>query len=83
MDHGKHRVRLSAVSTLHYVRLVYRSLLMVGFLALYLSCRFRGGEDISSALELRPLLLFLISSVFTTVMILRFFPSRLVSPGSQ
>jgi len=83
MDHGKHRVRLSAVSTLHYVRLVYRSLLMVGFLALYLSCRFRGGEDISSALERRPLMLILIWSVFTTEMILRFFPSGLESPGSQ
>ena len=83
MDHGKHRVRLSAVSTLHYVRLVYRSMLFIGFFILYLLSRLRGGEDISSVLERRPWMLILICAVFTVEMILRFFPSRLESPGCQ
>ncbi len=83
MDHAKKKVRLTAVSTLHYIRLVYRSLLFAGFFALYLSYRLRGGEDVAAALERRPWMLILICAVFTLEMVLRFFPSGLESPGCQ
>ena len=86
MDHVKHvkrKVRLTPVSTLHYVKLIYRSLLFLGFLALYLMYRLRGGEDVVKAMERRPIMLVLIWVVYTVEMIIRFFPSKLESPGCQ
>ena len=86
MDHAKHmkrKVRLTPVSTLHYVKLVYRSLLFIGFFVLYLLYRIRGGEDVVKAMERRPIMLVLIWVVYTVEMIIRFFPSRLESPGCQ
>ena len=83
MDHVHRKVKLTPVSVFHYVRLVYRSLLFLGLFALYLSCRLRGGEDVLTAMEKRPMILVLIWAVFTTEMILRFFPSGLESPGCQ
>ena len=86
MDHAKHmkrKIRLTPVSTLHYVKLVYRSLLFIGFFVLYLLYRIRGGEDVVKAMERRPIMLVLIWVVYTVEMILRFFPSRLESPGCQ
>ena len=50
---------------------------------MYISCRLRGSQDISAVLESRPLILSLIWTVFTVEMVLRFFPSRLESPGCQ
>ncbi len=77
------RHKLTAVSTLHYVRLVYRSVLFVMLLVQYISFRLRAGEDIASSLESRPPVLVATWTVFVFEMILRFFPSRLESPGSQ
>ena len=68
MDHAKHmkrKVRLTPVSTLHYVKLVYRSLLFIGFFVLYLLYRIRGGEDVVKAMERRPIMLVLIWVVYT------------------
>ena len=83
MDHGKEKVRLTPVSVFHYVRLVYRGLLFLGLAAIYLLYRFRGGEDVAHTLMGRPVVLLIIWIVFTVEMILRFFPSRLESPGCQ
>ena len=83
MSGGARRVKLTAVSVLHYVRLVYRAALFVIFLILYLSYRIRGGTDVAQVLEQRPLILSVIWGVFTVEMIFRFFPSRLESPGCQ
>ena len=80
---GGSRRRLTAVSVMHYIRLVYRSLLFLGLLGLYLSYRIRGGRDIGQVLESRPAIIIVIWLTFTLEMILRFFPSRLESPGSQ
>ena len=60
MDHVHRKVKLTPVSVFHYVRLVYRSLLFLGLFALYLSCRLRGGEDVLTAMEKRPMILVLI-----------------------
>ncbi len=83
MDMPRKRVRLTAVSTLHYVRLVYRGLLFVALAVIYLLYRFRGGTEMTDALTGRSLILLITWVVFAAEMILRFFPSRLESPGCQ
>ncbi len=77
------RVRLTAVSTLHYVKLVYRSALFLTALVFYILYRIQNRVTVSYWLEQRPLILGIIWAVFTVEMILRFFPSKLESPGSQ
>lgn len=76
-------IKLTLVSTLHYVRLIYRSILLIAFAIIYILYRFRGGEDVEQILEGRPLILTIIWTVFTFEMVLRFFPSRFESPGCQ
>ncbi|MBQ4226888.1 MAG: hypothetical protein II697_01680 [Clostridia bacterium] len=73
--------RLTAVSALHYVRLVYRSALFVLLFISYLRLRLSGGD--AQALDLHPVLLNITWIVFVVEMVLRFFPSRYESPGSQ
>ena len=69
------------MSALHYVRLVYRSALFVLLLISYLRLRLSGGD--AQALDLPPVLLNVTWLVFVVEMVLRFFPSRYESPGSQ
>ena len=83
MTRNGKKVKLTAVSMLHYIRLVYRSALLLAFLIMYLHYRLNGGEDVETILEERPLIISIIWTVFTLEMILRFFPSKLESPGSQ
>ena len=83
LQKASHKPKLTVVSSYHYFRLVYRSALFLAFLWMYISCRLRGSQDISTVLESRPLILSLIWTVFTVEMVLRFFPSRLESPGCQ
>ena len=83
MTRNGKKVKLTAVSMLHYIRLVYRSALLLAFLLMYLHFRLNGGEDVETILERRPLIISIIWTVFTLEMVLRFFPSKLESPGSQ
>jgi len=83
LQKASHKPKLTVVSSFHYLRLVYRSALFLAFLGMYLSFRLKGGADISTVLESRPMILSLIWAVFTVEMVLRFFPSRLESPGCQ
>lgn len=83
MSEQVQKVRITAVSVLHYVRLVYRSAIFVALLVLYIIYRVRGGEDIGQQIESMPALLIVVWGVFVVEMVLRFFPSRLESPGSQ
>ncbi len=85
MEHPKtkRRIRLTAVSALHYFRLVYRGALFLAGLSVYLVYRLRGGDDVESALQQHPAILIVIWSIFVVEMILRFFPSKLESPGCQ
>ena len=82
---GKNRakVKLTTVSMLHYVRLVYRSALLIAFLIMYLKYRFVGGESVETILERKPLIITIIWTVFTVEMIVRFLPSKYESPGCQ
>ena len=77
------RPKISTISLLHYVRLVYRSVLLLLLLIGYIRLRLRGGEALMTGLEKRPLILNVIWAVFAGEMILRFFPSRYESPGCQ
>jgi hypothetical protein len=75
--------KLTTVSALHYFKLCYRSLLFLLLLVTYIVDRVRGAGDLTSQLEQRPVIVSVLFMVFTVEMILRFFPSRLESPGSQ
>ena len=77
------RRKLSTISITHYVRLIYRSIIFIVLLITYISYRIHDGEAITAALERRPLIIVVAWLVFTVEMILRFFPSRLESPGCQ
>ena len=83
MKRNGKKIKLTTVSTLHYIRLVYRSALLLAFLVMYLLYRFRGGQDVEQILASRPLIITIIWSVFTIEMILRFIPSKYESPGCQ
>ena len=80
---GKRHARLTAVSTFHYFRLVYRSALLLAVLVLYIRSRIASGGRVTDILEKKPAVLAILWLVFALEMILRFFPSRLESPGSQ
>lgn len=79
----KIKIRLTPVSTLHIFRLVYRGALFLAGLAVYLVYRLRGGDDVDSALRQHPAILIVIWCIFVAEMVMRFFPSRLESPGCQ
>ena len=79
----KRRPHLTPVSIFHYVRLIYRSLLFLCLLGYYIGYRFYHREEFTVQIESRPVILFIAWLVFVVEMILRFFPSRLESPGSQ
>ena len=80
---GTKKMKLTVVSTLHYVRLLYRSALFLSVLILYIRYRLSAGGEITDLIEARPAVLGILWLVFTIEMILRFFPSRYESPGSQ
>ena len=75
--------KLTAVTTLHYIRLVYRSLLFVMLLIEYFIFRYHAGPEITVTLQERPALLYITCLVFVVEMVMRFFPSRFESPGCQ
>ncbi len=75
--------KLTLVSMLHYVRLVYRSILFIVLLIVYIEYRTRTGGSITAEMEKRPVILTIGWAVFVLEMVLRFFPSRLESPGCQ
>ena len=78
------KLRLTPVSIFHYFRLVYRSVLFIWLLVLYIIHRAGGHKaELTTTIEKRPFIVSLICAVFIFEMILRFFPSRLESPGSQ
>ena len=75
--------KLSVVSTLHYVRLVYRSVIFVLLAVFYILYRTKDGDAITVLLEKRPVVIVGVWLIFVVEMILRFFPSKVESPGCQ
>ena len=77
------RRKISVVSTIHYVRLVYRSALFVLLLISYIRFRLYSEEAILETAERIPAIIYVTWGVFVVEMILRFFPSKYESPGCQ
>ena len=76
--------KLSRISTLHYYKLVARSLLFLAATAVYLVNWFQGIHiDLFGRVEELPLLMAVIWVAYALEMVLRFFPSRLESMGCQ
>ena len=75
--------RLSAISVMHYVKLVGRSALFLAALFLYLFHCTEAADLWPGMLDRHPLFLNFIWVCFTVEMILRFFPSRMESMGCQ
>ena len=79
----KRKRKISIVSMLHYIRLVYRSALFLMLLITYIRYRLDRGEAIIDSVEKMPLILSVIWAVFFVEMVLRFLPSKYESPGCQ
>ena len=77
------RKKISVVSALHIVRLVYRSALFVLLLISYIRFRIYSGETVIQRVERLPAIIYVTWAIFAAEMILRFFPSRYESPGCQ
>ena len=75
--------RLTVVSIMHYVRLVYRSVLFLLLVIQYILFRLDRQVSLTALMEQRPLLLIIAWAVFVVDMTLRFLPSRFESPGCQ
>ncbi|MBR5420564.1 MAG: hypothetical protein IK115_05390 [Lachnospiraceae bacterium] len=79
----KKKKKISVVSIVHYVRLVYRSALFVLLLISYIRFRFFSEAAVLESVEKMPTIIFITWAVFAVEMIMRFFPSRYESPGCQ
>ncbi len=77
------RRKLSLISTMHYLKLVYRAALFLAAAAMYLVSRLQGTESMFYGFERKHWLLIVIWLVYAAEMISRFFPSRLESMGCQ
>ena len=82
MQMGSRR-KISIISTLHYIRLVYRSVLFVLLLISYIRYRVFSEEPVIESLEKIPVIICVTWAVFAIEMIMRFFPSKYESPGCQ
>ena len=83
MNRHENRKKMTSVSVFHYFRLIYRSILFLLLLIAYIIFRIRGGTDLMTRADERPVIISVLFLVFTVEMILRFFPSSLESPGCQ
>lgn len=75
--------KLSLISSLHYLKLLYRSALFLAAAVTYLVSRLRNSGQLFQGFEKNAWLLGLIWLVYAAEMIARFFPSRLESMGCQ
>ena len=80
---GKKKRRISIISTMHYIRLVYRSALFVLLAISYIRFRMQRGSTIIERVEDMPVIIYVTWAVFVVEMIMRFFPSDFESPGCQ
>ena len=76
-------IKLSAVSSLHYFKLFYRSVLLIVAALFYVTDRIGSRNGLYQGLQKHRWLLLIIWIIYAVEMILRFFPSELESMGSQ
>ena len=77
------RKKISIVSTLHYIRLVYRSVLFVLLLISYIRYRVFSDDPVLERIEKIPVIIYVTWAVIVIEMVMRFFPSKYESPGCQ
>ena len=75
--------KISKTSYLHYVKLFVRMSFFVASLVLYITGRIKGTGELFGGYEKLPWLLVVIWFLYAIEMLLRFFPSKLESPGCQ
>lgn len=75
--------RITVVSFIHYIRLVYRSIIFIVLLIGYIVGKIQGKETILARMESIPIVLWIVWAIFVFEMIARFFPSVTESPGCQ
>jgi hypothetical protein len=75
--------KLSSTSTLHYVKLVVRSFLLIGALIVYIISKVNHENFLFEDLTKLSWVLVTIWVLYFIEMFLRFFPSKLESPGCQ
>lgn len=82
---GKPRVavRISAISVLHFWKFIFRLVLFLLMLTVYIIGVVRGSGYLFGGAEDEPVLMGTIWVLFVVEMIFRFFPSRLESMGCQ
>ena len=77
------RKKPTLIVAMHYIRLVYRTLLFILLLVSYIVYRLGRGDSVITFIEKQRALLFVVWAVFVFEMVLRFFPSEYESPGCQ
>ena len=75
--------KFTSVMVWHFIRLGYRAGLFLLFLGIYVTWRMNEEMDLGLDMRIRPVVLGIIWIVFMIEMMLRLFPSRFESPGSQ
>ncbi len=76
-------LKVSAISFIHYINLIFRSTLFVAALIIYIVNRVKHTGELFGGYEKQPIILNIIWVVFMVEMLLRFFPSHLESMGCQ
>ncbi len=79
----KKKIKLSPTSTLHYVKLVYRSVLFLLALFLYIMGIAEKSGEHFGGYEDRAIVIYIIFGVYIVEMLLRLFPSKLESMGCE
>lgn len=80
---SQRKLQLSKTSTLHYIKLIYRSVLFVSAVITYIYIRLTSNGNVMTVIRsFRPLIIILWLT-FAIEMILRLFPSKLESMGCQ
>jgi len=74
--------KISKVIGLHYIKLVYRSIIFIIMAVLYIQYKFFNVDEINYTTHI-PVILWTLWIVFMIEMLLRLFPSKFESPGCQ
>ena len=78
-----HPFKMSKIVIMHYTKLIFRSVLFLSALCVYIQNRLRGTGEVFGGFEKNSLILGAIWCVFFVEMLLRLFPSSVESMGCQ
>lgn len=80
---NKGKTQLSLISTVHFLKLAYRSILFALALGMYVIGRGRESREIAQGFAYEKLLMGIIWVAYAAEMVFRFFPSKTESMGCQ